>query len=233
MSTSVSSSSELLVARGRSALGAICAPRGGITEKDKERLLGAVGAEGALQQCFAHSEPAVWIFGRLDDVDVLAGELGLPSAAPTERIVLAAWRRLGDALFRRLRGPFLLVLWEPEHGAAMIVVDHLGCCSPYVRLNAGRLYLATDAQVLRQICPRPLAPDDVGVVHWLNGDVPPLGTTLFAGVERPLGGTYLRIDPRGHRTTTYWKPRYRTTLRVDIDEASSLMWEALRTSVRR
>lgn len=233
MSTSASSSSEILVASGASAAAAVVAPRGGIADVDVERMRGALAGGARLERRSTGSEPSAWIFGRLDDLEPTARELDLPPEASPESVVLAGWKRWGEALFQRLRGAFLVVVWDPGRPAAVIAVDQLGSCSPYVFRDGATLYVATDAAVLRGIVPRPLVPDETSLVHWIARDVPALGRTLFRDVERPVGGTYLTVDAGGHRAATYWRPRYREPLDVDADEASSVMWEALRTSIGR
>ena len=227
-----SSSSELLVAAAGADLAAVCASSGGIDGGDRERARQAAGAGAELHHRSGDADAAVWISGRLDDLEPIARELGLTSASP-ERVVLAGYRRWGDALFGRLRGLFLLVLWDQERRATLVVTDQLGCRSPYVMRAGGRLYVATDSAVLRRLSPTTLAPDPVSLVHWLVSDVPAVDRSLFEGAERPLGGTYLTIDRSGIRTTTYWQPRFEEPLDVGADEAAEVIWNALRTSVRR
>lgn len=219
------------MASGGSALAAVCSPSG-VSAGDRARLLAAAMSRGLQVEAAAESEPRCWVVGRLEEA-ALAGELGLGAAPSPDRVVLAGWERWGDGLFSRLRGAFLILLWDPRRRASTLVVDQLGSASPYVRDEGGRLHLATDVQLLQCLSARAFAPDEVGVLHWLAGEAEPLGTTLFAGVERPLGGTYLAVDERGVRVTTYWKPRYREPLRIDADEATAVVWDALGKAVRR
>ena len=228
-----SSNSELLVGLGESGLAAVCAPSGSTTEADRRRLLSALGGQANLHRCTKNSAQEAWIAGRFDEIETVARNLGLPADLPPERIVLEGRHRIGDALYAGLRGSFLILLWEPDRCATVAVVDQLGSQSPYVRRDGDRVYLATDAQILRALCPRPLEADVVGTVHWLVSDAPPVGRTLFEGVERPLGGTYLTISAGGIRRTTYWKPQYHDPPPLSVEEASQLLWDALRTSVGR
>ncbi|HLX20729.1 MAG TPA: asparagine synthase-related protein [Gaiellaceae bacterium] len=227
-----SSNSELVVASGGAGLAAVCAPAGDIDDADRARVQQAAGRGSVLHERSGCADAAAWVSGRLDDLEAIARDLEMTSAPP-ERIVVAGYQRWGDSFFRRLRGMFLLVVWDPARGATLVVTDHLGCRSPYVMRASGKLYVATDTAVLRRLTPMALAPDPVSLVHWLVSDVPAVDRSLFAGAERPLGGTYLTIDRSGIRTTTYWLPRFEEPLRIGVDEAAEILWEALRTSVRR
>lgn len=230
---SASSSSEILVARSASALAVVCPARGGVADGDVERAHRSLGPDAVVDRRTVSSEPSAWIFGRLDELEPTARELGLDPGVRPERVVLAGWRRWREKLFARLRGAFLLVIWEPRAGSAVIVVDQLGCCSPYLHRDGRAVIVATDATVLRGIAPLPPAADETSVVRWIANHPPALGHTLFRDVERPLGGTFLTVDAGGVRTAAYWQPRYREPLRTSFDDAAALMWETLRGSIRR
>lgn len=233
MSTSVSSSSEILVARSEAALAVLVGPRGAFADSDLERARRALGPGAVLDRGAKTSDPSAWIFGRLEGLESTARELDVDPGLPPERIVLAGWRRWREALFTRLRGAFLVVIWEAHSGRAVLAVDQLGSCSPYVYRNGRTVYAGTDATVLRGIAPLRIAPDETSLVQWIANHPPTLGRTLFRDVDRPLGGTFLTVDAGGVRAETYWQPRYREPLKATFDDAATLMWDTMRDSIRR
>jgi asparagine synthase (glutamine-hydrolysing) len=67
---------------------------------------------------------------RLDNRDDLLARIGV---APHEaiawadsRVLLAAWEKLGDAVWPILRGPFAAAVWEPRNRVLTLARDHLG-----------------------------------------------------------------------------------------------------------
>ncbi|MGH7248263.1 MAG: lasso peptide isopeptide bond-forming cyclase, partial [Pseudomonadota bacterium] len=67
---------------------------------------------------------------RLDNRDEMLAAIGMPPrqaiAWSDSRVLLAAWERLGDALWPMLRGPFAVAIWQPRRRALTLARDHLG-----------------------------------------------------------------------------------------------------------
>lgn len=225
--------SELLVAAEGSDLVAIFDPHGRLDEADQAALRRSMGKRVEVAACDGRSAPQCWLAGRLDDASALAIELGLPSDADVFALLRAGRQRLGDDLFRRLRGQFVLVCWDPERREAIVVGDQLGVHSPFLYEESGKLYIATRLSLLLRLLPRQPAPDRLSVLKALSGGLPVVEKTLFEGVERLPGGDLLRASSHGKRTQPYWRPRYEEPAPASVDEASEMLWAALRQAVRR
>ena len=67
---------------------------------------------------------------RLDNRDDWLDRLAVtPQAAagwPDSRVLLAAWEKLGDAVWPMLRGPFAVAIWDPRNRILTLARDHLG-----------------------------------------------------------------------------------------------------------
>ncbi|MET0444289.1 MAG: asparagine synthase-related protein, partial [Pseudorhodoplanes sp.] len=67
---------------------------------------------------------------RIDNRDEMIARLGLAVQEtlswPDCRIVLAAWEKLGDAVWSMLRGPFAAAIWNPQKRELTLARDHLG-----------------------------------------------------------------------------------------------------------
>jgi asparagine synthase (glutamine-hydrolysing) len=67
---------------------------------------------------------------RLDNRDDVLARLGIaPQEAlawPDSRVVLAAWEKLGDAVWPMLHGPFAVAIWDPRSRALTLARDHIG-----------------------------------------------------------------------------------------------------------
>jgi asparagine synthase (glutamine-hydrolysing) len=226
-------SSELLVARDGADLLAICDPRGALGDREARLVRDAVAGRADVVACGPGTPPGCWIAGRLDDRRELAHNVGLPPDAEPEAIAAAGWARWGADVLGRMRGQFTAVFWDPERRTTTVATDHLGLLSPYVHTATGRLLVATRVELLLRLLPRRPEPDRVSLLKALSGEMAPVRSTLFDGVERVPGGDAIVVDSSGVRTVPYWRPTYRTPLALSPDEATDLVWSALRKSVRR
>jgi asparagine synthase (glutamine-hydrolysing) len=226
-------SSELLVASDGANLVAICSPRGGLGDPERETLQRAFGSRVEVAGCGEGSSPRCWVAGRIDDRSDLARELGLPPDADVDALVSAGWQRWSDGLFGRLRGQFTILAWDPARHATTVATDQLGTLSPHVHETAGRLYVATRFSLILRLLPGRPAPDRLSILQAFSGQTPPVHKTLVEGVERIAGGDRIVVDAGGVRTHAYWRPRYRRPEPLSVEDASELLWGALRQAVRR
>src|SRR3954451_7454482 len=61
-------------------------------------------------------EPICLLDGVLDNAGELRDELGIDAGATDEDLLVAGHRRWGRGLPARLRGDFVLLIWDAEHG---------------------------------------------------------------------------------------------------------------------
>ena len=67
---------------------------------------------------------------RLDNRDDVLASIGISKLEATAwedaRVLLAAWEKIGDAIWPALRGPFAAAIWDPRSRALTLARDHLG-----------------------------------------------------------------------------------------------------------
>jgi len=63
---------------------------------------------------------------RDDWLDRLAVTPQVAAGWPDSRVLLAAWEKLGDAVWPMLRGPFAVAIWDPRNRILTLARDHLG-----------------------------------------------------------------------------------------------------------
>ena len=151
--------------------------------------------------------------------------------APT--VLAVAYRALGEALLRRLRGEFALLLWEPATGRGLLARDQFGARSLHYRLDGERLYFGSEVRDLLSLLPRRPAPDRLAICHWLALEDIRGGRTFFEGVRALEPGHLLRFGPDGFHVSRWWTPRYGPRTDVTLEEAASAVRGTLTTAIER
>lgn len=173
--------------------------------------------------------------GHLDNSAELLHELGGPgaSASAPEDLLAEGYRRWGRELPRRLRGDFVLLVWDFAREQGLIARDQLGVRPLFVHETGGVVRFAGEVRHLLAMLPRRPAPDTASVAHWITLGARPGPQTLYTGIRRLEPGTMLVFDRSGARTERYWEPRFQEPLEIPEDELVERMREALRLAVRR
>jgi asparagine synthase (glutamine-hydrolysing) len=193
---------------------------------------------GPLRLAFTgpHSPPGdqLCLFdGFLDNAVELAGELGGPSPAGPEELLAAAYRRWGRGLPARLRGDFVLLVWDARQGEGLIARDQLGVRSLYLADSSSGLWFASEIHSLLGLLPTRPAPDAASVAHWIAVSNRPGCSTLYAGIRRLDPGSLLVLDEHGARQVSYWSPRFTEPSRVPPEQHAHDVRGALRRAVCR
>jgi asparagine synthase (glutamine-hydrolysing) len=164
------------------------------------------------------------IFCRLDGHLDNRGELG---------DLAAAYRRWGQGLPARMRGDFVLLVWDPERREGFLARDQLGVRPLFLAEAGGRLFFASELRDLLARLPATPAPDRDGVAHWIALSTRPGTGTLYEKVERLGPGEMLRLGPGGVSRSRYWAPRFQEPLELSAGEWAERVRERLRGAVRR
>jgi asparagine synthase (glutamine-hydrolysing) len=190
-------------------------PRG---RTDSSRLAGALAphastivAHGPLRVAYSGSlarasSPLCLLDGYLDNASELSAALEVPAGSSPEELLVAGWRRWGRELLPRMRGDFVLLIWDSERGEGLIARDQLGVRSMFLHDASGGLCFAGEVRHLLALLPRRPAPDPVSLAHWLAMSSRPGSATLYAGIRRLNPGAVLLLDRDGVREERYWAP---------------------------
>jgi asparagine synthase (glutamine-hydrolysing) len=170
--------------------------------------------------------------GGLRNLPALASELGAADDAGAEQVLQLAHERWGDELPSRLRGAFVLVLWNSVSETGLLAVDQLGAGALFFNESGGRFSFATELRTLGRIFPTGPAPCRSSVVQWLADGYLAAGETLFDGIRRLEGGHLVRLEGERWRIESYWSPGYRSPDPISLVDATTELKTALTTAVR-
>jgi asparagine synthase (glutamine-hydrolysing) len=185
----------------------------------------------------AHGSPAARVAGGgaavSADTCAAGGATATPDTRATEELVAAAYRRWGRALLPRLRGDFVLLLWDEEQGEGLIARDQLGVRPLFLHHADGCVRFASEMRHLLACLLRRPAVDPAGVAHWIALSNRPGLQTLYTGVSRLQPGGALLLDRGGVRVERYWEPRFEEPLELPQEQLIARTRTALRAAVSR
>lgn len=171
--------------------------------------------------------------GWLDNATEIAAELGLDPAAPPESLLASAYRRWGGDLPQRMRGDFVVVLWDRERNEGLIARDQLGVRPLYLHDGGGVLRFAGEVDWLLETLPQRPSPDPAAVAHWIAISRRPGNGTLYEGVRRLGPGEALHLDRHGVAARRYWEPRFEEPLAGSAGELGAAVRGELERAIRR
>ena len=137
--------------------------------------------------------------------EVLADGVRLKSRSDSE-LLLPLYRRRGDALFPRLRGPFALAIFDAPRRALVLARDRFGKKSLFYTLRDGALWFASEPGPLaRAVGAKPRC--DV-LLPFLRQGYLAAPETAFVGVRAlpPASTLHWRIGDAEPTVTRYWTP---------------------------
>lgn len=150
-------------------------------------------------------------------------------------VILQAFAQWGIDCLQRLRGMFAFALWDERKRELWLVRDRIGIKPLYYSVHDGRIVFASEIKALLRDPAQRRAVNEESLFHYLSFLAVPAPQTLFEGVRKLPGGTWLRVAAGGHmEERRYWDVWDHTTPLVDASEqeiAERLLSE-LRTAVR-
>jgi asparagine synthase (glutamine-hydrolysing) len=177
--------------------------------------------------------PICLLDGVLDNGDELRADLAIAGLSTDEELLAAGYLRWGRALPERLRGDFVLLLWDVERGEGLLARDQLGVQPFYLHESDGGVRFASEARHLIASLPRRPEPDRASVAHWIATSSRPGMATLWAGVRRLRPGGMLHLSRQGAGEEVYWAPRFEQPLDLPPDQLAGEVRVGLERSVRR
>jgi asparagine synthase (glutamine-hydrolysing) len=150
-------------------------------------------------------------------------------------VIVHAFEEWGIDCLHRLRGMFALGIWDGRAQELWLVRDRVGIKPLYWTIHHGRLNFASEIKALLTDPEQERAVDEQALYHYLSFLTTPSPQTLFKGINKLAGGTWLRISGDGtvreHRYWDVWDGTSPLTGASD-DEIAALLLDELRTSVR-
>jgi asparagine synthase (glutamine-hydrolysing) len=149
-------------------------------------------------------------------------------------VIIHGFKHWGIDCVQRFRGMFAFALWDARRRDLWLVRDRIGIKPLYWTRHSGQLRFASEIKALLADPSVPRAVNEDGLFHYLSFLTTPSPDTLFAGVHKLPGGTWLRIGSDGSLTERrYWDALERSEDLSGLDEAaiSERIISELRTSV--
>jgi asparagine synthase (glutamine-hydrolysing) len=150
-------------------------------------------------------------------------------------VLVHGFEEWGIDVVHRLRGMFAFAAWDARTDELWLARDRIGIKPLYWSHHHGRLSFASEIKALLEDPEQERAVDEEALYHYLSFLTTPAPQTLFRGIRKLAGGTWLRVSASGDvREERYWDAwdEVEPLDGVDEDEVAARILEELRTSVR-
>src|SRR6202158_4808251 len=168
------------------------------------------------------------------ELEAIGGHVWRTDHSDTE-VVLHAFEEWGIECLQRFRGMFAIALWDARQGALWLLRDRIGIKPLYYSVHHGRITFASEIKALLEDPHQARGVNETALYHYLSVITTPAPETLFEGIRKLPGGTWIRVDSDGQiRAQRYWDAWDHVTPLEGVDErevAERLLAE-LRTAVK-
>jgi len=168
------------------------------------------------------------------ELEELGGHTWRTDHSDTEMIV-HAFEQWGIDCIHRFRGMFAIAIWDARQRELWLVRDRIGIKPLYFSVHHGKLAFASEIKALLEDPQLERAVDEEALFHYLSFLTTPAPRTLFRGINKLPGGTWLRATADGAiREHRYWDPldAAEPLTGASEDEIAGRILDELRTSVR-
>lgn len=167
------------------------------------------------------------------ELNELGGHRWRTDHSDTE-VILHAFETWGIEGLSKFRGMFAIALWDTRRRELWLIRDRIGIKPLYYSLHHGRLTFASEIKALLEDPEQPRALHEESLFHYLSFLTTPAPQTLFDGIKKLPGGTWLRVRADGTmEERRYWEVWDHTTPLIGHSDAdlAALVLEKLRESV--
>jgi asparagine synthase (glutamine-hydrolysing) len=150
-------------------------------------------------------------------------------------VILHAFEQWGMDCLHRFRGMFGIGLWDARRRELWLIRDRIGIKPVYYSMHHGRLTFASEIKALLQDPDQARAVNEEAFYHYLTFMTTPAPQTLFQGIRKLPGGTYLKVTADGDtQECRYWDVWDHTQplTGVSEEEIAERLVAELRTAVR-
>jgi asparagine synthase (glutamine-hydrolysing) len=154
--------------------------------------------------------------------------------ADTE-VIVHGFEEWGIDVLRRLRGMFAIGIWDERERALWLARDRVGIKPLFWSRHHGRLSFASEIKALLQDPDQERVVDEEALYHYLSFLTTPAPMTMFRGIRKLAGGTWMRVAADGTlREERYWDAWDETEPLDGIgeEEVARRLLEELRVSVQ-
>ncbi len=167
------------------------------------------------------------------ELENIGGHRWKTSHSDTE-VILHAFEQWGINCIQRFRGMFAFALWDNRHRQLWLVRDRIGVKPLYYSVHHGRITFASEIKALLADPEQRREVSESSICHYLSFLTTPAPQTMFEGIHKLAGGTWLRVDQTGEiREQRYWDAWDHVTPLDNVPEAeiAERLLAELRTAV--
>ena len=149
-------------------------------------------------------------------------------------VILHAFETWGIEGLAKFRGMFAIALWDTRRRELWLIRDRIGVKPLYYSLHHGRLTFASEIKALLEDPEQPRALHEESLFHYLSFLTTPAPQTLFDGIKKLPGGTWLLVRADGTmEERRYWDVWDHTTPLIGHSDAdlAAMVLAKLRESV--
>ena len=180
----------------------------------------------------SHGRVSCFVHGRLFEGDRLASRFGVAPGTAAD-VLAQAYPMVGSALLERLRGSFVIALWDEDQGQGLIAADQLTTQALFVANRGAAFAFGEEARPLLRMLPTSPGPDTGSVAYWLAARTTSGDRTLYDGVRRLGPGCYLKFTRDEWEDATYWAPAPDGYLKASREELAGMLRSGLDQAVSR
>ncbi|HYW09257.1 MAG TPA: asparagine synthase (glutamine-hydrolyzing), partial [Longimicrobium sp.] len=164
----------------------------------------------------------------------LTGRHRWRTAGSDTEVILHAFEEWGIGCLRRFRGMFAFALWDERAGELWLARDRVGVKPLYYARRGDRILFGSEIKAILADPAQPRSVDEDALFDYLSFLAVPAPRTLFGGIRKLEGGSWLRVDRAGNVRERRWWDAWDDVVpstAPDAELAASLLGE-LRESVR-
>lgn len=207
------------------------------------RRLSIIDLATAASQPMSNEDDSLWvvfngeIYNHADlrrELQDLGGHRWKTDHSDTE-VILHAFEQWGIDCVHRFRGMFAIALWDDRRHELWLVRDRIGIKPLYYSIHHGRLTFASEIKAVLEDFQQERAIDEEALYHFLSFLTTPAPMTLFKGIRKLPGGSWMRARQDGRTEEfRYWDvlDHAEPLTNVPDDEVSARVVDELRASVR-
>lgn len=135
-------------------------------------------------------------------------------------VILHAFEEWGIDCLQRFRGMFAFALWDGARRELWLVRDRIGVKPLYYSMHHGKVNFSSEIKGLLEDPGQERAVCEEALFHYLSFLTTPSPQTLFSGIRKLAGGTWLRIRANGEmEERRYWDALTHTRPLVGVSDA--------------
>lgn len=150
-------------------------------------------------------------------------------------VILHAFDQWGINCLHKFRGMFAIALWDAKTRELWLIRDRIGIKPLYYSIHNNRITFASEIKALLEDPDQRRAVHEEAFYHYLSFLTTPSPQTLFDGIKKLPGGTWLKVTEYGRiHEQRYWDvwDYTKPLINVPENEIADMILSELRTAVK-